>query len=213
MINATPLFAKALNLSIFVAFFGIIFSIIIGFFCAVILFFKARFIRIFAKAYVEIAVNTPPLIQLFFLYYALPVLLDIKLNEYICAIAGLSFLGGGYMCYSFILGLDSINKAQLESAKSLGLSNFQILRFILLPQALSVSMPSISANIIFLFKETSVIGVIALADIMFVAKDLITTTYKTNEALLMLILAYLLVLLPLSLLFSYMEKRFTKALN
>ena len=76
-----------------------------------------------------------------------------------------------------------------------------------LPQALAVSMPALGANLIFLIKETSMFSAVALADLMFVAKDLIGMYYKTNEALLMLMVAYLIILLPLSLLMSWLERR------
>lgn len=85
-----------------------------------------------------------------------------------------------------------------------------MMRYVILPQSLGVALPSIGANVIFLLKETSVVGVIALADVMFVTKDIITNYYKTNEALLMLILSYLVVLLPLSFVFSLLEKSYKK---
>lgn len=82
--------------------------------------------------------------------------------------------------------------------------------YVILPQSLSVALPSVCANVIFLLKETSVVSVIALADIMFVAKDIITQYYKTNEALVMLILSYLVVLLPLSVMFSLLERYYKR---
>ena len=68
-------------------------------------------------------------------------------------------------------------------------------------------MPSLTANVIFLFKETSVFSAVALADLMFVAKDLIGLYYKTTESLILLVLMYLALLLPISLLGLYLEKR------
>ena len=210
MQQCVPLFAKALSLTLYISFFGILLSLIIGFVCAWILFLKVPFVRYLVNAYVEVARNTPLLIQLFFLYYGLHGVMGISLNEYVCAITGLAFLGGGYMCESFRTGLESMSKSQIESAQSIGLSSFQMMRYVILPQSLGVALPSIGANVIFLLKETSVVGVIALADVMFVTKDIITNYYKTNEALLMLILSYLVVLLPLSFVFSLLEKSYKK---
>lgn len=76
-----------------------------------------------------------------------------------------------------------------------------------MPQAFSVSIPLIGANCLFLLKETSIVGAIAIADLMFVAKDLIGMYYKTNEALFMLVVAYLIILLPVSILTSILERR------
>ena len=83
----------------------------------------------------------------------------------------------------------------------------QVLFHIILPQAISNSIPSFCANIIFLIKETSVFSVVALADLMFVTRDLIGIYYKTDEALLILVAAYLIILLPISVLCSFMERR------
>ena len=78
---------------------------------------------------------------------------------------------------------------------------------VILPQAMAVSVPSLVANVIFLLKETSVFSGIALADLMYVAKDLIGLYYKTPEALSMLVIAYLIILLPISILGTVLERR------
>jgi polar amino acid transport system permease protein len=104
-------------------------------------------------------------------------------------------------------GLESVEKGQVEAAQSIGLNQSQITRYVILPQAVSVSVPPLCANIIFLIKETSVFSVVALADLMYVAKDLIGLYYKTDEALLLLILSYLAILLPVSIAASILERR------
>lgn len=78
---------------------------------------------------------------------------------------------------------------------------------VIFPQALAVSVPGLCANVIFLIKETSVVSGIALADLMYVTKDLIGLYYETDEALLMLVVAYLILLLPISVLASILERR------
>jgi polar amino acid transport system permease protein len=95
----------------------------------------------------------------------------------------------------------------MESGLSLGLTHAQVMWHIILPQALSISIPAFCANIIFLIKETSVFSVVALPDLMYVAKDLIGLYYKTDEALLMLVIAYLTLLLPISIIATWLERR------
>ena len=90
---------------------------------------------------------------------------------------------------------------------SLGMSKSQVFTNIILPQAVSNSIPAFCANAIFLIKETSVFSAVALADLMFVTKDLIGIYYKTDEALFMLVIAYLIILLPISLICSFVERR------
>ena len=87
------------------------------------------------------------------------------------------------------------------------------MRYIVLPQAASVSIPALAANVIFLLKETSVFSAVSLADLMYVAKDLIGMYYNTAEALTMLVAAYLVIILPISIVFSIIERRMRRAGN
>ena len=150
--------------------------------------------------------NTPLLIQLFFLFYGLPKM-GIKLSGFTCGVIGLTFLGGSYMAEAIRGGLEAVSKGQIESGLSIGLTRFQTLRYIILPQAISIAIPSIGANCLFLLKETSIVGAIAVADLMFLAKDIIGMEYKTIEALFLLVVFYLIILLPISILISYLEKK------
>ncbi len=96
---------------------------------------------------------------------------------------------------------------QYESAASLGMSRGQIFEYIVLPQAVSSSVPGIIANVIFLLKETSVFSTVSLMDLMFTAKDLIGMYAKTIECLTLLVIFYLVMLLPVSLLGHLLERK------
>jgi len=111
------------------------------------------------------------------------------------------------MAEAFRAGIESVNKAQLESGLSIGLSSFQLVRYIILPQAFSVTIPAIGANCIFLLKETSIVGAIAIPDLMNLTQDLIGMYYQTVESLAMLVAAYLIMILPLSIFLSWLEKK------
>lgn len=111
------------------------------------------------------------------------------------------------MTEAFRSGLETVEPIQKESALSLGFTPLETMIDVILPQALAVSVPSLVANVIFLIKETSVFSGIALADLMYVAKDLIGLYYKTPEALSMLVLAYLIILLPVSIIGTLLERR------
>jgi polar amino acid transport system permease protein len=206
IIKYLPLYRDAMGMVLGLCFWGVLFSLIIGFCCALVRYYRVPVLQRLFGVYIELSRNTPLMIQLFFLYFALP-RVGIKLESYTCAITGLAFLGGSYMAEAFRGGLEAIGKAQTEAGLSIGLSQMQLIRYIILPQALAVALPGLGANVIFLLKETSIVSVVALADLMFVAKDLIGMYYKTNEALLMLVISYLALLLPLSFLFRFMERR------
>ena len=201
-----PLYVAAGKLTLCIACIGIILSILIGILASAVLYYRIPLLKRLVSVYVELSRNTPLLVQLFFLYFGLPKM-GIRWSSEVCGIIGLSFLGGAYMTESFRAALSTVEKGQLESAKSLGLNPIQILRYVLLPEAITVAIPSIVANMIFLIKETSVFSGIALKDLMYEAKDLIGLYYKTEESLVMLVVAYLILLLPVSILGTVLERR------
>ena len=206
MSRYAPLYIEAAKLTVYIAIIGILGSIILGFICSMVRYYKIPVLQKIVGAYIELSRNTPLLIQLFFLYFGLPKL-GILLSSESCAIIGLIFLGGSYMAEAFRSGLESIADIQIESGLSIGLTHSQIMRYVVLPQAISVSVPAFAANVIFLIKETSVFSAVALADLMYVSKDLIGLYYQTDEALLMLVIAYLIILLPISIVFSLIERK------
>lgn len=201
-----PMYIEAAKLTISIGAVGILFSLLIGLFCSLGLYYKVPVLRRLIAGYVEVARNTPLLVQLFFLYFGLPKI-GIVMSSQACAITGLAFLGGGYMTEAFRSSLEAIEGSQKEAALALGLTRGQVLRYVVLPQAAALFVPPLCANVIFLLKETSVFSVVALADLMFVAKDLIGLYYKTNEALFLLVLSYLAILLPISFAGSLLERR------
>lgn len=201
-----PLYSKAAELTVRIAFVGILGSSALGLICSLIRYYKLPVLNQVIGIYIELSRNTPLLIQLFFLYFGLPKL-GIVLSSEACAITGLIFLGGSYMAEAFRSGLEAVAKIQTEAGLSLGLTGLQVFRYITLPQAVTISMPAFSANVIFLIKETSVFSAVALADLMYVAKDLIGLYYQTDEALLLLVIAYLIILLPISIIFAVIERK------
>ena len=206
IIKYLPLYQKAAILTVKIGIAGILFAILIGLFCMAIQSYRIPVLQQVVGVYIEISRNTPLLIQLFFIYYGLPKI-GIRTNAMFCGIAGLAFLGGSYMAEAFRSGVEAVETIQLESAYSLGLTKWQTLRYVVFPQALSISMPAFMANVIFLLKETSVFSAISLMDLMFTAKDLIGLYYQTTESLFLLVVFYLMILLPVSLAGSLLERR------
>lgn len=189
---------------------GILFAILLGFVCALIRYYKVPVLQRIVGFYIELFRNTPLLVQLFFLYFGLPKL-GIAIEAEVCGALGLSLLGGAYMAEAFRSGLEAIAPIQMESALSLGMSKGQAVLHVMLPQAVSISIPAFVANVIFLLKETSVFSAISLMDLMFTAKDLIGLYYKTIECLTLLVVFYLIILLPVSVLGSLVERRLRHA--
>ena len=204
--KSIPLYWDAMLLTLKIGWIGVVLATLIGLVSAVIIHFRIPILRVIFKIYIEIFRNTPLLIQLFFLYFALPTI-GIKISAEVCGWLGLGLLGGSYMSEAFRSGIEAIDSVQRESALSLGMTDFQVMIHIILPQALSYSTPAFVANIIFLLKETSVFSAISLMDLMFRAKDLIGLYYNTAEYLALLVVFYLIILLPVSILGTVLERR------
>ena len=168
--------------------------------------FRIPVLRQICRAYIELFRNTPLLIQLFFFYFGLP-RFGISITPEMCGMIGLALHGGAYMAETFRSGLESVDSIQRESALSLGLSRIQTMRYVIMPQAIALSVPSFVANVIFLLKETSVFSAISLMDLMFVTKDLMGLYYDTTECLVMLVIFYLIILVPVSVAGTWLERR------
>ena len=206
IIKYLPLYQRAAILTVKIGVIGIVFAVLVGLICAAVQYYKIPVARQITAVYIELIRNTPLLVQLFFLYYGFPKI-GVRLSTEVCGAVGLAFLGGSYMAEAFRSGLEAVDDVQKESAFSLGLDSRQILGYVILPQALSTSVPALVANIIFLLKETSVFSAISLMDLMFTAKDLIGLYYKTTESLFLLVVFYLLILLPVSIVGTLLERR------
>ena len=206
LIEYLPLYKDALFLTLKIGWQGIILAFVIGLIGSAIIHFKTPVLKRIVGIYIELFRNTPLLVQLFFIYFALPKV-GIQITAQTCGVLGLGLLGGAYMIETFRSGLEAVPVIQTESALSLGMSDFQTLWHVILPQAISISVPGILANVIFLLKETSVFSTISLMDLMFTAKDLIGMYAKTIECLFLLVVFYLVMLLPISIIGAIVERR------
>ena len=177
-----PRFWDALLLTLRIGWQGVALALALGVACAVAVHWKIPVLRQIVGGYIELFRNTPLLVQLFFLYFALPKI-GVRISAETCGKLGLGLLGGAYMAETFRSGLENIPIIQTESAQSLGLRPAQVL------------------------KETSVFSTISLMDLMFTAKDLIGMYAKTIECLTMLVAFYLVMILPVSVLGSWLERR------
>ena len=205
-----PFFVTGAEMTLFISVFGIALAILTGLVCAAIETARIPVLRQIVRVYIEVSHNTPLLVQLYFLYFGLPKLGFVWSAE-MCAIIGLGFLGGSYMSEAMRAGLEAVPQIQRENAYMLGLSSRQTMLHVVIPQAISTSIPGVVANVIFLIKESSVVSAIALADVMYMAKDLIGMYYTTYEALFLLIVTYLIILLPISIIGTWLERRFDYA--
>lgn len=204
--QSLPEFAKGFQLTLWLSAIGIAGALVVGVVVSLLRYFQVPVLGWLSGAYVEVARNTPLLIQLFFLYYAFPVL-GLKFSAATCGIIGLVFLGGAYMAEGFTGGFNGVSQTQVESGRALGMNQWQLARYVVLPQGLALSVPALAANVIFLIKETSIFSVIAIPELTNTALDLIGLYYRSNEYLLVLVVAYAIILIPLSVILTWLERR------
>lgn len=169
----------------------------------------------FSKLYTNLMRAVPLVLVLFWFFLLMPEVLKVLLGldhpvmigAEMTAIITFVLFEAAYFAEIMRAGIQSVSKGQMSAAMALGLRYGQTMRYVILPQAMSTSVPAFVANVIFILKETSVFSAISLMDLMFTAKDLIGLYYKTTESLFLLVVFYLLILLPVSLLGSLLERR------
>lgn len=124
IIKYAPMYVRAARLTLRIGGLGILLSIVVGFACSFVRYRRIPVLHSIAGMYIELARNTPLLIQLFFLYFGLPKI-GLKLSAEACAVVGLCFLGGAYMAESFRSGMEAVEKSQAEAGLCLGLTAWQ----------------------------------------------------------------------------------------
>jgi polar amino acid transport system permease protein len=185
---------------------GVFGAFCLGLFIQIVEYYKVPGLRQFFKLYFELSRNTPLIVQLFFLYYALPKI-GVLIDAEHAAVVGLIFLGGSYMSAAIGSGIAEVSSGEVEAAKSIGLRKIQVFRVLIAPVGLKNALPSIFANLVFLVKETSVFAAIAVLDLMSVTKDVIGLYYDTDEALFLLVLSYFIILAPFVAIYYYSNRR------
>ncbi len=179
-----------------------------------------------ATLYVEIVRGIPLLVQLLFIYYASPIvlraigrrlmavaptfaqlLIGIKLNAFAAAVLGLTLCYGAYMSEIVRAGIEAIPKGQMEAARSLGMSNLQAMRYIILPQAVRVILPPVGNDFVSLLKDSSLVSVVAVADMTRRGREFMASTFLALETWFMVALLYLVMTLFAARVVAYIERK------
>jgi len=140
-----------------------------------------RLIRLVGQIYVDLIRSTPLLIQLVWIFYALPMLTGWSLSVVQTGILTLGLYGGGYLAEVFRSGINAVAEGQFEASRAIGLTNLQLWRRIILPQALVVVFPPMTSTFITLVKDSSLLSVIGVPELMFQMLALNTTTFRSLE--------------------------------
>jgi polar amino acid transport system substrate-binding protein len=197
-IKFAPLLARGALMTAVISLFSMLLAVFVGFGLCMGKLYGIRPIRWFCSTYVEVIRGTPLLIQLYLLYYGLPNL-GIQLNAFCAAVLGMGFNYAAYEAEIYRAGLLSVSKGQDEAARSLGLTGWQSLRHVLLPQAFRSILPPSTNDFIALFKDTSLVSVITVTELTRAYSVSATATYRFMELGLVTAAVYFLMSFPLSL--------------
>lgn len=170
-----------------------------------VVFVRNRALQAVIAVYIEWMRNVPALAHLFVLYFGLASV-GVRLSPLTAAVIGLGLVGAAILCEVFAAGLRCLHAGQREAALAVGLTPAQALRNVLLPQMLRVTLPSLGNYASQLVKDTSIASAIAAPEVMFYARNLVTSTFETPIIYLTAMLLYAAMVLPISWAFARLER-------
>ena len=188
-------------------FFSLIIGTILGLILALLKLSKNPLLKYPAIVFIEIVTGLPLLVLLVWLYYALPIFTGIKISALPTAIIGLSLNLGGFAAEIFRDGIQSIPKGQTEASLTLGLTKFQIIKRIIMPQATKLIVPPLSGRYVETIKLTSLASVIAVDELLHSGQNLISVSFRPLEVYTIIAIIYLIIIIPLTLVLRRFEKR------
>ena len=172
-----------------ISFFAMLLTLVIGIVVALMKLSSMIFLRDIATVYITIIRGTPLLVQIFLFYFIVANIFE--LERMVAGILSLGIFFGAYMAEILRGAIQSIDKGQLEAAKSLGISNFQAMRYIILPQAFKRALPTLVGETIALVKDSSLVSVISITDLTKVGKEIVANTFSPFETWIVIALLYL----------------------
>jgi len=208
VIKYLPLFLKGVFLTVEISFFAILLGLSIGILAAVARTSRIKILNLVGAVYVEVFRNTPLLIQIFIIFFGLPSI-GIKLSPYISGLTALILYVGAYNTEVIRAGLEAIPRGQIEAAKSIGLTGVQTFLYIILPQTFRISLPALGNNWVSLVKNSSLVSVIGMVELTWVALDLNALTFRSFELFGAATLFYLILIFILINIQNFVERRFT----
>ena len=161
----------------------------------------------FAQGFQELFRCTPLLVQLLWIYYALPLLLGFDMPNWAAALLTLSLYAAAFYAEVFRGGIVSIDKGQFEAGAAIGMSGWQVMRRIILPQAVRRMMPAFINQSVTQFKNTSLVSVISVADLTYMASIVNGQTYRPLESYTVVAVLYFVILFPMMKFADYIEHR------
>lgn len=208
VVNAIPLLIEGAIFTIEITVLSVAIGIVIGLFVGIGRISKIKIIKYLSAIYVDFLRGTPLLVQIFLIYFALPIITGVKMNPFVAAVAACSINSGAYVAEIFRAGIQSIDDGQMEAGRSLGLSWMQTMRYIIIPQAFKRVIPPLGNEFIALLKDSSLVSVIGFEELTRRGQLVIARTYASVEIWLCVAIIYLVMTLSISRFVAYLERRY-----
>lgn len=210
LINNRYYYIVGIKNTLLISFVSLIIGTLLGLLISLMRVSKNRFFNIISKAYVELIRGTPIMVQILLVYFAIPDLLKIDVNAFSAGLIAVSLNSAAYVSEIIRSGIQSIDKGQMEAGRSLGLTERQTMRTIIIPQAVKNILPALGNEFVTLIKETSIASTIGVAELMFGTKKVQANTYQGVAPLVWATLFYFLMTFTMSNLIGLIERRLAR---
>jgi len=203
---AIPKLGEGLLITFQVAFVSLGIGILIGLPAAFARVYGPKWLRWIVTAFIEILRGTPVLVQLFLVYYGLPQF-GVTFSAFISAYIALGLNSGAYQTEYFRGAIQAIGSGQMMAARSIGMTRIQAIRHVIMPQALRLAIPAWSNEAVSMIKISSILYLIAVPEMMTVAKELLTRYYNPFQTYITVGIVYLIIIGVITFLLNKLEKR------
>ena len=208
VVNSFPLLLVGAGVTIKITALSVALGVVIGLFVGIARISRIKILRVLAAIYVDFFRGTPLLVQIFLVYFALPVITGQRVDPFVAAIGSCGINSGAYVAEIFRAGIQSIDKGQMEAGRSLGMTWGQTMRYIIVPQAFKRVIPPLGNEFIALLKDSSLVSVIGFEELTRRGQLIIAKTYGSLEIWLSVAVIYLAMTLTISRFVAYLERRY-----
>ena len=208
VVNSFPLLLVGAGVTIKITALSVALGVIIGLFVGIARISRIKILRVLSAVYVDFFRGTPLLVQIFLVYFALPVITGQRVDPFVAAIGSCGINSGAYVAEIFRAGIQSIDKGQMEAGRSLGMTWVQTMRYIIVPQAFKRVIPPLGNEFIALLKDSSLVSVIGFEELTRRGQLIIAKTYGSLEIWISVAVIYLAMTLTISRFVAYLERRY-----
>lgn len=204
--RALPILLMGAGVTIEITAFSVAIGFFIGLFVGIARISQFKILQIMAAVYAD-CIRAPLLVQIFLIYFALPMAIGQRVEPFIAAVAACGINSGAYVSEIFRAGIQAIDVGQMEAGRSLGLTWWQTMRFIILPQAFKNILPPLGNEFIAMLKDSSLVSVIGFEELTRRGQLIIAQTYGSFEIWMTVAVLYLIMTMAISRIVAFLEKR------